>query len=121
MSKITNQDFFLQYMANNCDLVIFTVLPETVLEEANSASVRISISLAPENFELRAGATSGRRITLLEILDNAGIGTGNIQHANFFAGSTHIHTSDVSIPFAISNGVSYTVPVFHIIELTEPA
>jgi hypothetical protein len=120
MSKITNQDFFLQYMANNCDRVIFTILPEPILETANLASVRISVPLSSSNFELRAGNTSGRRITLLEILNRVAVGNGGIQHANFFAGSTHIHTSDIQTAFTVSNGVSYTVPSFNIIELTEP-
>ncbi|URC15265.1 hypothetical protein GD1_141 [Paraglaciecola Antarctic GD virus 1] len=121
MSKITNQDFFLLHLINSCDSVVFTEFAEVVYDDAIAASPRLASSLSPADFSLEAGDSSGRQALLNQLTDLTAVGNGDIQHANFFFGNTHIHTADMDTGEAVTNGSLYTIDAFSIIELTEPS
>jgi hypothetical protein len=125
MTKLVNQDYFLQKAIDNCDLVILTSGAETVKATAQAVSPRVEHILTAGDFSLAAGDVSGRKLTLAQqvemTISGTAAGTGNIVHANFFDGTTHVTTAELSSTKAVTVGDKFTTNEFDVLEFLDPA
>ena len=117
MAKLTNQTFLLQYVIDNCDRLIITENLETDLVIAQASTVKIEQILTPTNFSLADSEVYGKKIIMATIDNVVGVGTGAIQHMNFFSGDTHIHTTDMTEPFNISDSIAYSIQSVSILDI----
>ena len=120
MAKLTNQDFFLNHMLNNCDYVVLTDQPHNNLTNALASSPKMQRATTPADFVIAEGDDAGRKISLNELTNILVEGNGVISHINFFSGTTHIHTTDRTIALEVVDGELISVDPLTVIELGEP-
>ena len=125
MTKLVNQDALLQNIIDTCDSVVFTNAAQTVKATADAQTTRVIQAVVAGDFDAIAnGDASGKKLifkakTGMTIV--APGGGGSIQHANFFAGSVHRATAQLSVAKVVNNGDTWNVNAFDVLEIADPA
>lgn len=127
MTKLVNQEMLLQHIKDTATSVVFTNLAQTVLVTAQAQVPNIDEAITAIDFDaIVNGDVSGKKLPFkaksgLVIVGNNGDNALNkIQHANFFAGSVHLASTELAVAKNVNEGDEFNVNAFDVIEIQDP-